>query len=255
MQLEQAAFTSVRTQHTQGYHLVGRSPGIDETVAQWLSQWGPTHAALADTNVDASSLSFFHGPGEKMAVARSVYGCPEYSERGGLQVVTYFAVFQRRQLSGYENNPLYLIQSLTSAGCLRFQHESVEDLPLLEVPNHSFAARCENHRSLTPLSAELQHVTAAIQDDRRVAVLGSAAPHVSLEQLFLHTPSDQRLELTFTTGLKPSVHRPFRLAFFPQADARLKVQLTQQGITCIEEGHGRRAVSASAAPFEFHSEF
>ena len=73
-----------------GYHLVARSAGISEDLACRLSAWGPTHGSLLDESRDASSLSFFTPDDRWSVLARTVYGGPEYSQRGGRQIVTLF---------------------------------------------------------------------------------------------------------------------------------------------------------------------
>ena len=46
VQIEQAIFTSAKSDRASGYHLVSRSPGITEADARDLASWGPSHDSL-----------------------------------------------------------------------------------------------------------------------------------------------------------------------------------------------------------------
>jgi hypothetical protein len=68
---------------------------------------------------------------------------------------------------------------------------------------------------------------------RRIAVLGVPDPLPALAQIIRDLSNEDRLKLSFTTGLKPSVHRDFRVHFVDAVDANLHAQLSQQGIELV----------------------
>ncbi|MBT6154044.1 MAG: hypothetical protein HOL01_15310 [Planctomycetaceae bacterium] len=234
MYVEQAIFTSARTRHAQGYHLTSRSPGITDEIAQALSQWSPSHGGLLESAIDAVSLNYFPLPANRGVLARSVYGGPEYSDRGGLQIMTRMLVFQREQLAGYSNNPLKLARLALALGQLRLSGELEQLLEPVELPNQTaLAIAATEHRSAEP-ATEGQMLVARLQTASRVAVIGAENPRELLEEVLQHTHPDDRLDVSFTTGLKPSMHRQFRVQFLTTADPRLRGQLAAQGVECVD---------------------
>ena len=233
MQVEQAIFTSARSLHASGYHLTARSRGIDDGLAQTISPWGPSHASLVSEEFDASSLNFFPVGNDRFALSRSVYGGHEYSQRGEFQIVSIIIVFHREQLAGYSDNPIALAQTVLALGHLRLRSVVHGSLSLLDIPDRSmfgFVSPFPEDRYDEILTSR---VLDTIQDGRRVAVFGLSDPMPTLDQLARRVPRDQRAELSFTTGLKPSVHRDFRLHFFSNLDEDLSIQLNSQGISCL----------------------
>jgi hypothetical protein len=234
MHVEQAIFTSARTRHTQGYHLTSRSPGIAEDVAQALASWSPSHGALIDSAVDAVSWNYFLVKSNVAVLARSVYGGPEYSDRGGLQLVTRMLVFQREQLAGYGNNPLNLARIALALGHLRLDGNLEQPLKPIELPDRTALAHSESDRDTAEPTEAVQQLTVRLQRASRVAVVGADDPWQLLEQLFQQTDPNERTDVSFTTGLKPSMHRSFRVQFLQSVDHRLRGQLAAQGIECVD---------------------
>ena len=233
MQVEQAIFTSARTAKMHGYHLVARSAGIDERLAGVLSQWGPSHASLLSSDLDAASLSFFPADTERFVLARTVYGGPEYSGRGGLEIVTRMFLLDREQFRGFDDNPVLLAHCALTLGFLRLPTDVSDELPRIDLPDTSLLgllARRPQGSVPEPLLSELLDV---LESGRRAAVVGTNEPLSVLEQLTSAVPRRWRLDVSFTTGLRPSIHRPFRLHFFPEMDESLGRQLASQGICCI----------------------
>ena len=116
MQAEQAVFTSARTARMSGYHLVARSPGVDAELAAAISLWGPTHGSLSSDDWETSAISCFRIDERWLALARTVYGGPEYSERGR-QIVTLFLLMTDAQWLA--------ITIATRCACSRLHNASV----------------------------------------------------------------------------------------------------------------------------------
>ncbi|QDU40440.1 hypothetical protein Mal4_47970 [Maioricimonas rarisocia] len=233
MIVEQAVFTSVQTRSAQGYHLVARSPGVNERLAQTLAQWGPSQGALVGRDVDDNSLSCFATDDGRVVLMRSVYGGPEYSGRGSLQVVTYYAICRRQDLAGYDDNSLRLARVLLAQGHLRLQTDFARPLASLDLPDHASARPADRmaRDSSAPLAATILE---QLDADQRIAVVGAIDAWKTLEGVLQQIPAAWRLELSFTTGLNPSVHRRFLLHFLPEADTRRRSDLQRQGIMCVD---------------------
>ncbi len=86
MRLEQAIFTSVRSERLDGYQLAARSPGIDDDLAKELITWGPAHDSLWDNSLRASSLNFHALSDDRFCVSKTVLAGAEYSGRSGGRV-------------------------------------------------------------------------------------------------------------------------------------------------------------------------
>jgi hypothetical protein len=242
MLLEQALFTSAQTRQVNGYHLVARSAGIDDAVARELTRWSPSHGGIAGTEADCWSLNFFPVNAECLCLSRTVYGGVEYSRRGGWKVVTRMLLFTPGQLRGYKDDPLSLARAALALGHLRLEAAVPARLPRVELPDSTachclpnawdglprgagevFGQQCASNRS--------GEAAALLASGERLALVGHAQPLAALEAVFAQLAPAERMRTSFTTGLRPSVHREFRLHFLPEAPgAATRQQLAAQGI-------------------------
>lgn len=240
MLADQAIFTSERTRRVHGYHIVARSSGVDDGIVQELTRWGPAHGALAESDPDFESLNFHPLAGEKFGVTRTVYGAPEYSSRGGLQIVTLILVLAREQFAGYDNNPLAVAHIARSLGHLRWQPETPRELPRIHLPDESPAAAARTDPEDTADDQILQILEQArnlLEEGRDVALAGLEEPEAMLARLLLQIDRERRLEVSYTTGLKPSLNRPFRLQCLRGEEDQHR-RLESQNITVIRTGGG-----------------
>lgn len=226
---EQAVFTSACSQSVQGYHLVARSDGITDDMAQSLCQWSPTHDGLSEPDLSAVSVNYCLLDDEWFALSRSIYGGPEYSGRGALQIATMILVGRLPQLSAFQNNPATLAKIALSMGVLRYPGfvEGLLDpvfVPAANLPVRSFP---------NTDSPVLQRLLALLDNRRRVAVIGQKNPLRFAERLLQALPDDSRRQTKFSTGMKPSSMRPFDIQFFPSIDNRLRNFLSKQQIPVI----------------------
>lgn len=233
MQVEQAVFTSANTQRMRGYQLIAQSPGISDHVARQISLWCPSQSALQASDADFECLSFFRVTDESVAIARSIRGGPEYSARGELEIVTLLLVLRNDQLAGYDFHPLAVALTAMTLGHLRLRAEFPARLSRVELP-HRAPLGIES-RTVSPPGIEraLDKAIQCLRQDRRVAVSGSANFIDSLEYLLRHMSSADRLGLSFTTGLKLSRSRPFRVQFLSAVDTATHRQLSAQGIAHV----------------------
>ncbi len=111
MLVEQAIFASARGGRAEGYHLVERSPGLSESDARELAQWGPSHDSLALGGSEATSCNFFGLESGAYCVSKSCAAGAEYSGRGGAQVQTWCLVVPAAVLARFSNNPFAILRA------------------------------------------------------------------------------------------------------------------------------------------------
>lgn len=248
MRAEQAIYTSARTRKARGYHLVGQSPGIDEGQVRALIRWCPSHASLSLPDPEAVSLNFHPLSNGWVALSRTMYGGPEYSSRGGLQIVTRILLLHGDQLAGYEFDPITLASVAIAFGLLRLEAGMPEQLPHIDLPDSPIRAEFPSCDSTTSHVAE--QLIAQLVGDKRVAVVGASDIWGILTQIFTRLQRWQRIDLSFTTGLKPSLYRPFRLLFLPSTDRITQRQLASEGVTVInaESPGGNQTIPGNSLP-------
>jgi hypothetical protein len=226
MFIHQAIYTSVNAAFNRGYHLVAKSSGVAESIAQGLCRWSPSHGCLNADTIETESLSFFQPHPDWFAISRSLYGAPEFSQRGGMQIVTIHLVFHADQLARFENNPIACARIALSTGLLTLPLEMPRLLPPIDFPEPR-----RQRESQSCARDEIQNLLCA---GKPVALVGEIDPLARLDGLLQSTSFQERGQLSFTTGLKPSAQRPFRIQFFPSADKKLRNELIRGGF-CVRD--------------------
>jgi GTPase-associated protein 1, N-terminal domain type 2 len=232
VQVEQAIFTSVRSGRVQGYQLAARSDGVDDRLAQSLTKWGPSHASLCSPQPAAESFNFHTIDGDCFALSRTLYGGPEYSSRGGLQLLTRYALLDSRHFYEFENDPVALLRLARSEGMFGLLTQFDTRLAPLTLP----LARPSVHWGAPTrkgVGETVDDIIGRLERGERLAVTRCFNPLTVLQHLIRRLPESHRLELSFTTGLKPTAHRPFRLHFLPADSPELRRAASALGITCV----------------------
>lgn len=200
-----------------GYQLAATSPGISSELAKELTIWGPAHDSLWDTRRNARSVNFFPLAGGDFCLSWTTMAGEEYSGRGGGRIYTQMFVVPPALLLRFSNDPFLVLRALAAAGRL-IVHETVPanlpTVPLLGSSGPPPAALTA--QTLEEIGESVfQELVEAVGTSPNVAVLTNG--HV--ERLFqgvLHAlPLAERLAVSFTTGLKDSPRRPFRLFVLP----------------------------------------
>lgn len=233
MQVEQALFTSAQTRHARGYHLVARSPGITDEMAKALAVWSPSHDSLVENHAAAESLNYYRLNHEWAALTRSVNGESEYSNRGGLRLETNMLVFRAKQLAGYDEHPLLLADTALSLGHLRLRDQTPQQLDVIDLP-HSSWGRIDD--ALIPCEGDRNFAERVVDQltRRRVIMIGVDRPKTLVQAVFDQLPRKERGRVTFSTGLRPSLHRPFSLQFLPSLDGRLRERMAVADVVCLD---------------------
>ncbi len=229
MRIEQAIFTSIQSSRLDGYQLAATSTGIATEQAKELTVWGPAHDSLWDTRCDARSVNFHPLADGSYCLSCTTLAGAEYSGRSGGRVYTQMFVLTRDALAQFANDPFLVLRALSAAGRLIVLEQVPSSLP--RVPLLGRTVQLDPalaHQVLEEVGEKVFHDLAhAAAGDSRVAV--STSGHVErLFQATLHTlPLDVRLSLSFTTGLKESPRRPFKLFVLP-SDATIVRQTQRQ---------------------------
>ncbi len=235
--VHQAVFSSAATSRGQGYQFLAWSPGVTPSLRQQLHPWAPTHDSLVEPPPHGAGLNFFLL--ERHAVVSwSGYAGQEYSGRGAA-VFTHFLLAERSQFEKAGAHPFALLQAALGkqvvAPCLPLP----ETLPEVKLPLRPTWVELE---LLLPLrqtnpATWLPGVLAALEAGRRVVIRAEeVSPHVLARGLWSCLPQSLRMRTSFTTGLVPSLRRPFQLMVWerlPWSAARLR---RQTGAVVVELG-------------------
>ncbi|QEG41039.1 GAP1-N2 domain-containing protein [Roseimaritima ulvae] len=235
--VEQAVFASSDRGRLKGYQLVARSSGIDAALGQELCRWAPTKFPSHDS--EQWTLNYYPINQDRVAVTRTVLGGPEYSGRGGTQVVTLILVLDKPTFVAYGCNPIHVAKHALAMGALSLPLELVHDAlppatlpsePIVEAPqwrlgDGASAPICES------LCAQIIHL---VNQSQRIAVVGLQNPIDALSHLLPMLSPEQRWNLSFTTGLAPTAVRPFQLHCLTTADAARQRTLDAQDIVRVD---------------------
>ena len=217
MQIEQAIFTSAKSDRASGYHLVSRSPGISEADARDLAAWGPSHDSLLGSeawppHAEVYSDNFFPLTSGAFCVSRTTAAGVEYSERGGAQVYTQCLVVPAEVLTRFANNPFALLRAAAAAGALVVFDHAPAQLAAIELGgrtppvDRALLARFTSELGATAVA---RLVEAALANPI-LAVVGASTEN-AFAALFNCLPVDLRTQFSYSTGLKHSGRRPVRL--------------------------------------------
>lgn len=229
----QAVFTSSQGSAGRGYHLVARSPKVCGSVASYLARWGPTHGSLLTEERDGSCINYTPIGSEWAAVSRTLYGGPEYSRRGSHQVVTVVLAMRQEQFVGYDNNPFTLARTAMLLGYLRFSAKLSTHLADVRLPAEPPQAAVTEPGLESRRDALLERSMELLNQGERIALITRYQASPTLQILLERFSQERRLQLSFTTGLKPSPERPFRVHLLPLVDSRILSQLTALGIRFV----------------------
>lgn len=236
MQLPQVIYGSTDRGTMRGYQLLGRSPGIDDRVAKEFCRWAPSHGALQSDACDAVSLNFFPMDDDTFVISRSVYGGPEYSGRGGMEVVTIGLLVQRSQLAGYANNPIEMARTAIALGHLILPCSFRSSLLSVELPRRSLNYS-DRSATVRVCGDDVERTLRLLETGQRVVMLGVDQPECFVDHVFQLIGDRNPAQLSFSTALQPSASRDFHLQFLTVADHIAIRQLeSNRQVSCLRAG-------------------
>ncbi len=234
-QIEQAVFTSARTDRSVGYQIVASSPGIDEADLRELSVWGPSHDSLLELGPDAVSINFHPLPSGMLCVSRTTPAGWEYSGRGGHRIYTQCLVLSPDALERFGNNPFSLVKAAMAGGMFDVLDETPSRLdPLLlaggaaPVDSALLARLAAN-----PGPAKVAGLLQLAMETNCLAVAGQPSAGDLIAGLISCLPPQCRSQLSFCTGLKYSSRRPFRIVAISDDKAEQR-WVVHQNVTVVD---------------------
>ena len=113
---------------------------------------------------------------------------------------------------------------------MRFRSTAPSQLPLVTLPDHPLVPcvavphgptlKFHHVNPTDGIRVELLlQVLQRLHDKRPVALIGAHDPIKFASHVIERIPTDERPEISITTGLQPTLGRPFRLHFLPQLDS------------------------------------
>jgi hypothetical protein len=235
--IEQAIFTSAQSDHAVGYHLVARSPGVEERDARELTIWGPSHESLESSSETAASVNFFRLPSGAFCVSKTQIAGEEYSGRG-LRTYTNCLIVPPQVLLRFANNPFALLRAAWAKGLMRV----CGNVPAQMVPFQLAGRTAPVDEGLIAQLVEqcgadtLGQAIESLFGEKPVVLIGVGKPEATVAGLLSLFPVSCRRELLFTTGLKFSPRRPFKLLVASQESAELRRLYRQQLVSVVDVG-------------------
>lgn len=234
MLIEQAIFTSARTERAAGYQLASCSPGITDADARELAVWGPAHDSLLEGQGEQCSTNFHRLASGAFAISRTTRAGAEYSGRGGARVYTQFLVVPAEHLARFANNPFAVLRAATASGALEIRDKIPAALEPLRLVGRAPAVDRELLAQLScrPGPATMaMFVQAALSSDH-LGVAALMPADALLAGLINLLPVECRVEFSFSTGLKFSPSRPFRVSVLPNDPTSWRA-IGRHGVTLL----------------------
>lgn len=211
--VEQAIFTSAKTDRTVGYQVIAHSPGVHQIDIRELGVWCPSHDSLLEQDAGAASFNFHPLPSGAYCVSRTVPAGWEYSGRGGVRVYTHCLIVPPEVLARFANNPFALLQAALAAGAMKICDPMPSRLESLSLSGGAAPVDQPllSRLSLQPGPCAMAFLVQAAIDSVCLAVAGEPSPGELFAGLINCLPPACRLDFSFSTSLKFSGRRPFRL--------------------------------------------
>jgi len=242
--IEQAVFTSAETDRLAGYQVVATSPGFSEEDKRELAVWGPSHGSLIDCGRDAVSFNFHPLPSGAYCVSRTTMAGGEYSGRGR-QVYTQCLIVPSDELARFANNPLAVLRAALAGGALEVHRHVPRDLEPMRLVGHSAAVDSTLLARLChrPGPGWLATLVQAALSSPSLALAASSEPEHLIAGLLNCLPPECRTHFSFSTGLRYSPRRPFRIVTLVDDPAEWRQAQRRYGATVLDLSH--------APPVEF----
>lgn len=215
MKADQAVFTSLnRRNGMSGYHLVARSNGVSDPEVRELSAWSPSHGALIVDAGNQTSVNFHPlASTQRFALSRTCQGPAEYSGRGGRQLYTHILILSENDFKTARVSAFEIYRDAMALGHLHYQSNPDPALPSVELSAihrrrspESWERRAEEW-GLPPLQPMLNELRAG-----RTFHYAYSGDRIALAECLVGALDSRILpKISFSTSLKPSTMRPYRL--------------------------------------------
>jgi hypothetical protein len=252
MYVEQAIFTSLRSERLEGYQLAAASAGVVADLAKELERLGPAHDSLLD-GADAGSINFYKLAAGDWCVARTVAAGEEYSGRG-TRIYTQSLIVPPAVLARFSNNPFAIIEAASASQQMPIYAHPPATLDPVRLLGR---ASPTNAMRLAELLTDpgLESLTVLLNEAIGSKCL-AVRSHVQLDRLyhglFMLLPVRARLRFSLSTGLRFSPRRDFRLVGWPvelsqQRELHTAGHATLLDLDAARNAHDERPLGAWAA--------
>jgi len=232
MRLEQAIFTSVRSERLDGYQLAARSAGVSDDLAKELTAWGPAHDSLWLEHPGASSVNFHPLGNHSYCVSQTTLAGAEYSGRGGGRVYTQMIVVPREGMTKFANDPFLVLRALVASGRMIIYDDVPRELTTIPLVGRAADGPPSWMQEIVEKAgAEIMaELTEAVTAAEPVTVNTDLPVDRLFQAILCQLAPSERLDVSFSTGLKPSSRRPFKLNVAPNDPSLIRqAQRTQPG--------------------------
>ncbi len=236
MLIEQAVFTSARTDRAQGYQLAATSPGVAPADARELALWGPAHDSLCGTVQATLSINFHPLPSGAWCVGYSRAAGAEFSGRGGARVYSQNLLVPPEVLQRFANNPFALLRAARAKDLLAVHDPLPSILSPLQLAGRAAAfdegliGELVDRWGPRRLAWLVHNVLAADP----LVIVGAENADWLLAGLLNCLPVECRPELSFATGLNVSQRRPYRVNAITAEAAKRHRLAHQVGVTLLD---------------------
>ncbi len=177
-----------------------------------MAVWGPSRDALVDASPEAESYNFHPLPSGAYCISRTTPAGWEY-DGGGQRLYTHCLIVPPEVLFRFGNNPFAIIRAASEQGHWR---NPAMPCPPLKPLRLTGGATAVDTAVLGQMAVDPgpENAAALVQAARQaicLAVAGAARPAELMAGVMSCLPPECRLELSFSTGLKFSPRRPFRI--------------------------------------------
>ena len=211
MLVEQAIYASAQTVQADGYQIVAASAGVTAADRRELARWSPSHDGLSADAPGSGSVNFYCLASGHYCISQSSVAHAEYSGRGGMHVSTRCYLMSPAVLARFGNNPFKVLTAVKACSDRPFFDPRTELEPL------------SVHGCRTPLDSgvllelaignqtlALSRLVDAALSGNPVLVKGAVSIETLCAGLMSALPMSVRPAISFSTGLLPSLRRPFR---------------------------------------------
>ncbi len=236
--VQQAIFTSAKTDSSADYEILSASPGIAEFDRRELVAWGPSHDSLLNSGPDAVSVNFFPLLSGSFGISRTAPASWEDCGRGGPRIYTHCLIASPETLRQFANHPFLLLDAAMAGGSLEVLEPipaQLEPLELRETTASSgsvLLAQLAAEIGPAPLAMLLQAALTSVC----LAIRGPVDTARLICGLLDCLPVDCRTSISFSTGLKFSTRRPFDWFALPDDAAQQRWLAHRPGLTTLDLG-------------------
>jgi hypothetical protein len=234
--IEQAIFTSAREDACGGCRLVAASSGVGVDDRRELAAWGPSYDGLWQPRAESRSVNFHPLPSGRFCISRTTLSGWGQGSHDPPRVWTHCLVVPSAGLREFADNPLALLEEAAAAGAFDAPPEGQAELQPLALdggaPAVDLALLEQVSEQLGP--ERLAALVGAALDSVCLAVSGGRPVYQLVAAVLNCLPVECRSEFSFSTELKFSSRRPYRIIGLPRGQAERAWLAQRPSVTLLD---------------------